>query len=119
LSIEKKVKVRLLYSFLIDHSIGNKDVETSVPKFSGILPEFSGILPKFSKHQNLWGALTPPELLAPTPLLKTNYLSNSCNFLSNLDFYHFVVFLLFLTFPSFLRETAFLTNAYSHVEKTR
>jgi len=40
---------RLSYSIrLIDHSVGNKGVETSMPEFSGILPEIS-------TNQNFWG----------------------------------------------------------------
>ena len=43
LFLEKKSQSQTFIFFLIDHLIGNKGVETSVPKFSNILPEFGQI----------------------------------------------------------------------------
>jgi len=48
-----KSKSDFYIRLLIDHSIGNKGVKTSVPEFS--------------TNQNFWGALAPP---APTPLIQ-------------------------------------------------
>ena len=50
-----KVRLLFLYSVgIIDHSRGNKGVETSVLEFSGILPEFS-------RNQNFWGCACIPS----------------------------------------------------------